>query len=223
MMVYGYNNKVFHSEAKMYSLSNNSWKSAQGIPYHLYSYGCHGIVVNETINYIVIKPVELKSCKLIASFDLETEIFSYMDCPNCSDKWSNLSMLLMEWDGCLCVMVDYQNDDFIVECFEMWVMKEYGNKESWVRLFSICQPESIEAYMDIKPVVYSKDGRKILLEIDSLNFGWYDLKSNVFDRCTALGLSDGAINMTKYVGSLVLLEHEPRLVREILPRKNKKK
>ena len=53
-------------------------------------------------------------------------------------------------------------------------MKEYVKEDSCVRLFSICQPEYIGCYVHVCPLVYSRDGRRILLDLDALRFGWYD-------------------------------------------------
>uniref|UniRef100_A0A803NDE3 F-box associated beta-propeller type 1 domain-containing protein n=1 Tax=Chenopodium quinoa TaxID=63459 RepID=A0A803NDE3_CHEQI len=63
---------------------------------------------------------------------------------------------------------------------ELWVMKEYGNKESWIKLLCISQPQTIGIRKCAKAVVYSKDGRRVLLEIDGLEYGWYDLESEMW-------------------------------------------
>ncbi|XP_021750853.1 F-box protein CPR30-like [Chenopodium quinoa] len=217
------NDTIFSNEAKVYSLNNNSWKCVQGIPYYLFYKDFHGVLVNEVLHFIVTKELDFQ-CQLIACFNLSTESFSYMECTGYDKELMRTERLLSELGGCLCVVVTYHvRDSCIMEEADFWVMNEYGNKESWVRLFSISLPGNIGAYLQIKPLVYSRDGRRVLLEIDSLRLVWYDLESNkVVGCCKAHGLPDGALEMTKFVGSLLSLEVEEKLGQEkgTLPRKN---
>ncbi|XP_043721154.1 F-box protein CPR1-like [Telopea speciosissima] len=54
--------------------------------------------------------------------------------------------------------------NFSEVCVELWVMKDYGVKDSWEKQFSIEQP-SVLGYFDecIRPICYSKKG-EVLLE-----------------------------------------------------------
>ncbi|XP_056699840.1 F-box protein CPR1 isoform X2 [Spinacia oleracea] len=216
------NDKMFYSEAKLCSLNNNSWKSVEGISLYLIYADCHGVLVNEALHYIVNSEELGSSGKFIASFDLQNESFSLMDCSKFLGKGeSNLMMLLTELDGCLCVMVNHLNN-FILERADLWVMKEYGNKESWAKLYSIGQ-ECVRSGMQIKPIVYSKDGKSILLEIDVSKFAWYDLESKNVEIFTPRGLPDGALETGCFIGSLVSLDNKLDSEKETLPKKNKKK
>lgn len=49
---------------------------------------------------------------------------------------------------------------------EIWVMKDYGMRESWTKFFTIdigLDMDSLEDCEFMKPVVYSKDGHKVLM------------------------------------------------------------
>lgn len=97
--------------------------------------------------------------------------------------------------------------NFVMERADLWVMKEYGNKESWFKLYSIGQ-ECLRSSMQIKPIVYSKDRKRILLEIDVSKFGWYNLVSKNVEIFTPHGLPDGALETGSFVGSLVSLGND---------------
>ncbi|XP_057516265.1 F-box protein CPR1-like isoform X2 [Amaranthus tricolor] len=245
-MLEGYNYKtdeIFYNEAKVYSLNNHSWKTVDALPYYLFYKNFYGALVNENLHYSVLVEQILDSEYMsIARFDLQTERFSLMSYP--IDIYgdifkSGLMLVLGQLDGCLCLMVNYQTIDLggllplptnevqgpLLKRVDLWVMKEYGKEDSWVRLFSICQPESIGCYIHVLPLVYSGDGRRILLDLDALRFGWYDLVSNSVDEIIADGLPLGYLESSFFVGSLVCvsLQDKLSLKKKTLPKKNKKK
>ncbi|XP_021753393.1 F-box protein CPR30-like [Chenopodium quinoa] len=229
--------KCCYDEVQLYSLNNKSWKSVQGIPhpYYLPFADCHGVLVNEVLHYIVSSDeLELQQCKMIAGFDLRTESFSLIDCPIHDEKtktyWDFLEFHLRELGGCLSVVVAYLTRDYAcmmpilhnreLERADLWIMKEYGNNESWVKLFSVCKLPNIRRFVGFTPVVYSKDGRQILIVMDCLEAGWYDLESGKFEKVTVRGLPDTYFDTGYFVGSLVSLEFKPQ-PSEIVKRKNK--
>ncbi|CAO2818292.1 unnamed protein product [Amaranthus hypochondriacus] len=243
-MLEGYkNDEIFYNEANVYSLNNHSWKTVDALPYYLFYKNFSGALFNENLHYSVLIDQKLDSEYMsIARFDLHTERFSLMNYP--IDIYGdifkrNLMLVLGQLDGCLCLMVNYHTIDLggivplptnevqgpLLKRADLWVMKEYGNEDSWVRLFSICQPESIGCYVHVLPIVYSRDGRRILLDLDALRFGWYDLESNCVDRSIANGLPLGYLESSFFVGSLVCVSLEDKLPlkKKTLPKKNKKK
>ncbi|XP_021867414.1 F-box protein CPR1-like isoform X2 [Spinacia oleracea] len=94
----------------------------------------------------------------------------------------------------------------IFERADLWVMKEYGDEESWMKLCSIRQLESISGCIQLRPVVYSKDGRRILLEINNCKFGWYDLESETVEIFAAHGLPNRPFETSFFMGSLISFE-----------------
>jgi hypothetical protein len=47
---------------------------------------------------------------------------------------------------------------------DVWIMKEYGVKESWSKVFSISR--NVLSYDSVRPLGYSRRGREVLLELD---------------------------------------------------------
>ncbi|XVE78347.1 hypothetical protein DITRI_Ditri13aG0137600 [Diplodiscus trichospermus] len=72
--------------------------------------------------------------KRLVSFDLATEQFQEVPKPaNCCDSDKEKCVqLLMVLRGCLSATAYHDN-----EILEIWVMREYGKKESWVKEFNI--------------------------------------------------------------------------------------
>ncbi len=68
---------------------------------------------------------------------------------------------------------------------DVWVMKEYGVKESWTKL------NSVQPFEYIRPVAYSKSGEEVQLEKNKC-LAWYDIKNSKRikqyedSRCTRL-------------------------------------
>ena len=95
------------------------------------------------------------------------------------------------------MLVNYQN-----KRFEVWVMREYWRKESWCNLFSLYHSIEYGNFKFLRPLAYSRDGRKVLLEVDKKRLYWFDLRSKRTSLVTISSMPssiEGAI----CVGSLV--------------------
>jgi len=83
------------------------------------------------------------------------------------------------------------------------VMKEYGFKESWCKILTLVESRDLRSLKSVKPLGYSGDGVKVLLEHDRKKLFWYDLRSKQVSHVRIQGmpsLNEGVI----CVGSLVL-------------------
>jgi hypothetical protein len=98
--------------------------------------------------------------------------------------------------GALCVCVHR----YMEESDSVWVMKEYGLASSWTLLCTITQ----EAVIYCKPLVFSKNGEKVLIEQDFDKLFWYDVEEETASKVEILGMPDNFRTAT-CVGSLVLL------------------
>ncbi|KNA21367.1 hypothetical protein SOVF_043850 [Spinacia oleracea] len=237
--------KRCYDGAQLYSLNKNSWKSVQGIPksYYLPYADGHGVLVNEGLHFIVSSDeLDLQQRKRIANFDLRTEKFSLIECPKHDEKsktkWDYLEFHIRKLGGCLSVMVVYltkryahvplDDDDRRNRVFEradLWVMREHGNQDSWVKQFSISELVAYgSSFTSINPLVYSKDGRRVLIEIDCFEVGWYDPESKLYEKLTPLGLPNTYFDTGCIMGSLVSVEYKghPEIQSGTFPRKNKK-
>ncbi|XP_074308019.1 F-box protein CPR1-like isoform X2 [Silene latifolia] len=160
----------FYNEAKLYSLKEDSWKWVRDMPYFLVYKDCHGVFVNLGFHFIVVTDEFDSRFKYIARFDIRSEEFSLIELPVYEDEFGVSKLVLRELGGKLCVMVNYRSGLGA----DLWVMNEYGKKESWVRLMSL---EIRPRFSEVRPVAFSNDDEKVLLLIDNCQLQWCDLKS----------------------------------------------
>ncbi|XP_059630090.1 F-box protein At3g07870-like [Cornus florida] len=115
----------------------------------------NGVLVNGALHWIMTS----KKCEwssVIVYFDLMEEKFKEVPKPDCGSKFGKLD--LVDLRGWLCV---YGWRDQRV--MEVWAMKEYGKKESWIKLITI--PIQIESnfFWSLKPLCLMKNG-EVLVE-----------------------------------------------------------
>lgn len=163
-----------YSVVKVYSLKLKCWKRIQDFPYYFnLRYG--GKLANGALHWVVKASRESDREDLIAAFDIGTEEYRLMPQPEYSNH--DFDMRLGVLADCLCVLCDYFMDDCVVH-FDMWVMKEYGVKESWNKLISIKRCDlSEDCHPVLRPIGYSKCGRRVLLGQANQLLLWYDLES----------------------------------------------
>jgi F-box interacting protein len=109
---------------KVHTLGTDSWKTISVFSFADNCIQRQGKYVSGTINWLVSVDIDQGQCS-IASIDLRNECYQEILLPNYFKL--NLYMHLSVFRNCLCLI--YGED--------VWVMKEYGNKESWTRLFTI--------------------------------------------------------------------------------------
>ncbi|KMT04440.1 hypothetical protein BVRB_8g181140 [Beta vulgaris subsp. vulgaris] len=194
----GPNNEVYN-DAKVYSLRLNSWKRVNDFPYYLIYPDFHGAFVANSLHYIVSDVAYESRKKSIARFDLRTESYSILDCPEYDDDIRSWTFYLGNLGGCLCCAVNY---DFHGRA-DLWVMKEYGNKDSWIPAIQINKEES--SLIDFRPVGCSADKERILVEVDNCELHWYDMRSETALRAGVDGLPKENYDLEIFVESLVML------------------
>ena len=120
--------EIFGKRASLYSLQKNSWKRIADLPYRLeYSSPCCG-------NYFIwrIDCMMPKTWEKFMSFDLVTESFQERPLPPGTIK---KYYVLGELHGNVCTLYQFSSR------IDMWVMKEFGLKESWVKFLTFPPPE----------------------------------------------------------------------------------
>ncbi|CAJ2638625.1 unnamed protein product [Trifolium pratense] len=110
-------------ELKVHTLGTDSWKSVSEFPFAFVSAQRPGQYVSGTINWLVSTGIKW----FIASFDLGNECYQEVLLPDDPCKVDEYKLSLSILRACLC-MISGEN---------VWGMKEYGNKESWTKLFTI--------------------------------------------------------------------------------------
>ncbi|KAJ6961564.1 F-box protein CPR1-like isoform X2 [Populus alba x Populus x berolinensis] len=172
----------FHCEVKVYSLKSNSWKRIDEYPYDLrfilppdYHPRCrrgYGVFANSAVHWkaTVVGKGKENGSDLIVAFDLGAEEFKIIPQPDYSSNEHEMNVGVL--GGCLCVFCNKN-----CKQVEIWVMKEYGVKESWTHLCTVIAKLQVkEFWLHARPLAYSKGGDKILLELDNRFFVWYDLR-----------------------------------------------
>ncbi|KAE9594743.1 hypothetical protein Lalb_Chr18g0057001 [Lupinus albus] len=67
-------------------------------------------------------------------------------------------------------------------------MREYGSISSWCKLFVLGESCVLRSLKSVRPLCYSRDGSKVLLEQNRRKLFWYDLKSKEIDYIRIPGL-----------------------------------
>ncbi|KAJ9551582.1 hypothetical protein OSB04_015627 [Centaurea solstitialis] len=146
-------------EANVYTLGTCHWRSLDPIPV---TYGVTefhhlcGTFLNNYCHWIV-------SDNQICTFDLDKETFQLFPSPPpaCVKENRLLHVRLAMLKGCLCKLETYNSH------FTIWVMKDYGIKNSWhkevVIRREICVDLGWPLYKPIHPVAGLKDGSILIV------------------------------------------------------------
>ncbi|XP_042515311.1 F-box protein CPR1-like [Macadamia integrifolia] len=152
----------WHSEVKVYSLSTNSWRMIEDVPFPpIRRQWLCGVLANSALHWIAkVKPGYHSGLGLIVSFDLKDEEYREVPLPDFVDDVDIVDkMFLMKFGvlgGQLCLLF---NSSIRIE---IWVMKDYGARDSWVKQFSNEQRDVIWQFFKVTPICYLKDGEVIL-------------------------------------------------------------
>ncbi|KAE8687928.1 hypothetical protein F3Y22_tig00111005pilonHSYRG00009 [Hibiscus syriacus] len=165
--------------------------------------------VNGRLHWLT-RPNKYTKASLLISFDLETEQFREVPKADCCCASDRCFRQLTVVRGSLSAGA-FHGDD---ERFEIWVMKEYGVKESWIKEFSIGThlPPTLMAQREIRHLRYSnpnllvrvlcvlKSG-EILLEYLSSALVLYDPQYGTFKEFRFLEMPS-CFKIVIHVGSL---------------------
>ncbi|XVE78907.1 hypothetical protein DITRI_Ditri14bG0015600 [Diplodiscus trichospermus] len=195
---YGKDADSFDSEVKVYSLKTNSWRRIKDFPFYLKYKRGYGVLANNALHWVVSKKPESDTKSFVVALDLGTEEYRVVDLPDCLDKEFHMNVKAL--GGCLCMVANYWEFHVV----DIWIMKEYGVKESWTKLLTVKQPEVISDFEFVFPLAYSKNGDKVLLNQDDIKFVWYDLKSKRVKNVRIRG-APRSFEAEMLVGSLVPL------------------
>ncbi|PIA40879.1 hypothetical protein AQUCO_02400142v1 [Aquilegia coerulea] len=207
------NDDRFISTVAIYSLRNHSWKRIQNIPYKTSEYSRLGQLVNGSLHWVAhSKMFTLESEgeeneedkfqipeNAILAFEIATGKFVEVPCPN---EYRGV-MLVGQYQGNLCVFLDMR----INYSFDLWVMNDYGVRESWTKIFNIRKPQNF-SYRPISQIIlHSSNEGSIVMQS-----GFYDDSLILYDpkrrtRRRIKGIPVG-INVSSYVPSIATLNAE---------------
>ena len=172
--------KALESEVKVCSLKKNRWRKIQDIPCSFSFPGANGVFASGALHWVLTQKVQLSEENVIVALDLGSE--NCREVPQPEYKYKRFQLNVGVLGGCLCAIAKC---DVLVD---LWVMKEYGVKESWTRLFSVASDEVIGYLGFVKPLAYSRSGDQVLVEHDNINLFWYDLKKKKVDDVWVPGM-----------------------------------
>ncbi|KAJ9551940.1 hypothetical protein OSB04_015985 [Centaurea solstitialis] len=173
-------------EAEVYTLGTSQWRSLGQVPYRFG--GFRGTFLNSYFHWEIYHEDAPGS---IFTFDLDKETFQLFPSPPTEPgamqkSTGNLGVL----KGCLCRLDIYAFD------LEIWVMKQYGIKESWHKELVIAHPFCAPQDWEMKKFMYVFEGfqdgtilvvvgGKMLEYLPEINFFEdFSLLNNCFVRMT---------------------------------------
>ncbi|XP_026383333.1 F-box/kelch-repeat protein At3g06240-like [Papaver somniferum] len=120
------------SLVEVYTLGSNSWDSIRTVPYRFY--GGSGVLISGALHWLGARRGN-PSSDLVISFEINSEKFNELQLPkepledNC--RWFSAVGVL---EGCLCVLALDKNTGSPAE---VWVMRDYGVRESWTKITTV--------------------------------------------------------------------------------------
>ncbi|KAK8630315.1 hypothetical protein V6N13_079113 [Hibiscus sabdariffa] len=209
-------NDSFVSEVKVYSLRTNSWRRIKDFPFYLKYRRAYGVLANNALHWVVSKRPESDTRSFVVAFDLGTEEYRVVELPDCLDQGFHMNVRSM--GGSLCLIANYWK----VHVVDIWVMKEYGVKESWIKLVSVDQSKLVSLFEFVLPLAFSKNGDRVLLNIDDNKFVWYDLRSKRVKKVRVEGVPS-SFESEMLVESLVPLNGNAAMINKKDQGKEKQK
>ncbi|XP_050230690.1 F-box protein CPR1-like [Mercurialis annua] len=166
------------SRVMIYSVKHNCSRRIEEFPYNFsrsVSNRTCGILIGSCLHWVVSDPDDSDD-RLIVGFNLEDERYRVVPIPDSLKNCGNRHMELGEVEGCLSMSTDDDDGGLFIE---IWVMKEYGMKESWSRIFSVHKPKlDLQDYLPsrVKPIGYSKTCNRVFMDVHGCRFWAYDLQ-----------------------------------------------
>ncbi|KAJ8425038.1 hypothetical protein Cgig2_006498 [Carnegiea gigantea] len=117
----------------IYSLKTGTWKNVESpFCWHRHTCTTPGVFVDGSIHWIACTPSDYKPT--IVAFDITKEAFCEVPPPPSVVGDMLVCHLLVALGGCLCTYALHEIAGWNVqEDIDIWVMKEYGIRESWIR------------------------------------------------------------------------------------------
>ncbi|WZZ38385.1 hypothetical protein YC2023_034644 [Brassica napus] len=202
-------------EIKVFSLKSNSWKRIHLLfevqilfiyfYYDLLYRRGNGVLASNSLHWILPRTGGHTAFNTIIRFDLASDDLGVLSFPN--DLYLEDDMDIGVLDGCLCLMC-YSESSHV----GVWILREYEGE--WSKFITVPKPETVVSFESVRPMIYSKDRSKILLEINNGKLMWFDLESKGFETLGIKGC-EGPCNAEIVVSSLVLgCKGDPRRAQE---------
>ncbi|OMP04791.1 hypothetical protein COLO4_09297 [Corchorus olitorius] len=177
---YNQRNNKYISTTLIYSLKSGYWRKTYHetpcFPNLPFNKG-NAILVNNVLHWMI----DTDESKNIVAFDLTSKKFHDVPPPILQLEKTTIYLELKELGGCLWMICSRHCESCDDSYLDIWVMKEYGIRESWTFLWSLEMCEDVPTLWF--PVAYSKCGQKVLLwffdnqdRTDRDMLVWYNLE-----------------------------------------------
>lgn len=170
----------YKTRCGIYTLGTNRWRSLGHVAFSLC---CHqnGILVSGNLHWLAYDEKDDDANDFVCTFDLEQELFQLTaSAPRAGGILAYRSLGMLE--GCLC-MCDNTDSKIVI-----WVMKNYGMKESWskeiiisdsdlcgkVHALKVLKDETILMLFHNVYLFTYHPGKKTLQKLDIFRRGFFD-------------------------------------------------
>lgn len=126
-------------QAEIFSVGTGAWRQVSGIDIKLriLEFMWCQVLLRGVVHWLGYEPIDddRSSRSSILAFNIGSEVFSEVMLPDVLAKEAVMSLCLFSNGGSLSV-VKYSSASDIEAC-DVWIMKEYGVKESWSKMYRI--------------------------------------------------------------------------------------
>lgn len=176
----------------LFDVKNESWSSVDK-PLSTNLYKSQGVFANGMLHWVLVRRVNFIT---ILCFDVMEAEFKELLHPVEYDNGQLYEIGLAVWRGQLCVYNCYTNSKGV----KIWVMEEYGKKESWTNLMVIPNTENV---IYLKVLSFTEKG-EVVLELDKRELVIYNPSETTFRTAGRSNCINGWTVVT-HLESLVLL------------------
>ncbi|XP_024631511.1 F-box protein CPR1 isoform X2 [Medicago truncatula] len=162
----------FVPHVRLFNSKTNSWKIIPAMPYALVYAQNTGVLVENSLHWIMTKKLGGLHPSLIVAFNLTLEIFNVVPLPDVDNSNKSFEIDVDVLGGCLCMTLNYETTEI-----DVWVMKQYGYRDSWCKLFTMVKSCFHLPLKSLRPLGYLSDGKKVLLRVDFEKLFLYDFRS----------------------------------------------
>ena len=163
---------------EVYTLSTDSWRQFHTVlDASISSDPCKSeIYLNGAYHWLAYRSEQPWHTELIISFDMSNEVFRIIRMP----EFENISGMNLKTfsvlNDCLALIFYSAEETVTGKNFDIWVMCEYGIKESWTKQFVVRPQVGIE-----RPLGFAKNGELLLVgnngQVVLYNFGSQETKN----------------------------------------------
>ncbi|XP_047324102.1 F-box/kelch-repeat protein At3g23880-like [Impatiens glandulifera] len=149
------------SDSKIFGLKSDSWRKIEDFPKDVPVIDARGVFVSGSLHWIAARNGEMEEdwrSTSILSFDMSKETYSEILQPPYAYGEETFIPVLGVLSGCLFLLLDFEEIKG-----DVWVMKEYGNVESWSKLFSIPYQDDPIYFNPCSPIYIFKKNELFLL------------------------------------------------------------